>query len=393
MAGPPTSTTTSSKSFISKYEKNFDLPKLVAYPPFPSWKVFLIFFIGATVSLNGFLFVHRETGWVAFSMFAIIFGYMCLQALSAYLSIRTPRLAILCNLFIFILPWGLPSYHSLLRYTMAAGNMIYFIHTVELYRFQDHFRDWNFYWRALFLASYLDVRDFVPLPESTKEGSKGTDTLWRAVFKGYLHHVGVCTYRISLVGVCAIFVAFLPSPGFEFSLYSPWLWWAFLVYPLRWVGGFFCVYHLLEMLDSAYGLVYLMLGLNVKKSQNTPLSMYYLREFWGGHWNRNIHDILHRNFYQPFKQRGLPGVGLFAAFAASAILHIYPAAVALVDGLSLLYITLFFLIHALLMVIEKQLNMQRTWRARVFTVVTGVCTLPLLIHPFFLIGETFFYHV
>lgn len=67
-----------------------------------------------------------------------------------------------------------------------------------------------------------------------------------------------------------------------------------------------------------------LLGRSVGGLLDQPFRSTSLTEFWGRRWNRMVQLNLAAGFFVPLARRGLPTLGLFAAFAASGLFHAVP---------------------------------------------------------------------
>ena len=85
-----------------------------------------------------------------------------------------------------------------------------------------------------------------------------------------------------------------------------------------------------------------MVGVTVPPIFCSPWAATSLRDFWGRRWNLLARDLLHDLVFRPLAPRGVRCASA-AAFAASALLHAYPACAA---GASPLGIVDYFLIQA-----------------------------------------------
>lgn len=108
-----------------------------------------------------------------------------------------------------------------------------------------------------------------------------------------------------------------------------------------------------------------------------------LAEFWGRRWNRLVGEWLREHCYQPLARAGLPRLGVLAAFAASALIHVYPTAIA-IGAAPAVAIGSFFVAHGALMLLESLLRVRR-WPAalgRAYVVGAFALTAPLFSEPF-----------
>lgn len=218
----------------------------------------------------------------------------------------------------------------------------------------------------------------------SQDGSVDTERVWQALIPRLLREMAGALWQISLVGL---------SVGAALTIDRVWEWispsqhsllalatWP--LYLLRCVCLFMSVSHLLSVLDRAFAMLFLFLGLELPPVQQSPLDTYYLSEFWGGRWNTQTHDMLYRNFYSPLKRRGYPQLGMMMAFAFSAALHAYPTMVAGLSTQLCFGAATFFILHALFMVVERVVSPPRVLATRVVTFAIAIATMPLVLEPF-----------
>jgi hypothetical protein len=123
-------------------------------------------------------------------------------------------------------------------------------------------------------------------------------------------------------------------------------------------------------------------GLSPPVLHNHPVLSLSLAEFWGRRWNRVVGHWLFTALYRPVALKGRPLLAVLAAFAGSALLHLYFtwAAIGLYWGLIM---ASFFVLQVPLLLLELALG-QRRWPAplrRVWTVGCLVLTSPLFVAP------------
>jgi hypothetical protein len=134
-----------------------------------------------------------------------------------------------------------------------------------------------------------------------------------------------------------------------------------------------------------------LLGRSAGGLLDQPFRSTSLTEFWGRRWNRMVQINLAAGFFAPLARRGLPTLGLFAAFAASGLFH----AVALlgagplsVVGLPFACVLWAFFGHGFAVLVEQRLG----WHhrpvgrsaqalARVRTLLLFLALSPGLIEP------------
>lgn len=151
---------------------------------------------------------------------------------------------------------------------------------------------------------------------------------------------------------------------------------------LRHAAGLAFAYFGVEAMLRLFEFIYRCAGLGPPVFHDHPLFSRSLAEFWGRRWNRVVGSWLFATFYRPLAARGRRRLGTFAAFAASALLHLYftSMAVGIAWGL---WMAAFFVVQVPLLLLEE-LWSQRTWPLplrRVWTVTLLALTSPLFIEP------------
>lgn len=132
----------------------------------------------------------------------------------------------------------------------------------------------------------------------------------------------------------------------------------------------------------AFELVFRALGSQPPVLHDHPILSLSLAEFWGRRWNRVVGHWLFSTLYRPFALAGRAAAGVAAAFAGSALLHLYFTWAAI--GLAwALVMASFFLLQVPLMLLEQKLEQARwpsLWR-RVWTLGCLALTAPLFVEP------------
>jgi D-alanyl-lipoteichoic acid acyltransferase DltB (MBOAT superfamily) len=127
-------------------------------------------------------------------------------------------------------------------------------------------------------------------------------------------------------------------------------------------------------------------GIESLAVQDAPWRSRTVAELWNRRWNRAVGAWLRRFCYAPLARRGHVGLGMLAAFAASAWIHFWPVlvAVGLVPALAMAG---FFFAQALLIVIETKLAVARwpAWAGHAWTVTAMLATSPLFCVPMLLV--------
>jgi hypothetical protein len=150
----------------------------------------------------------------------------------------------------------------------------------------------------------------------------------------------------------------------------------------RWLGGLMFIYGIAGALGELIPAVYLLGGIFVPTVHDLPIASRTLAEFWGQRWNRVVGTWLRSTFFQPLARRGRAGLGVLAAFLASAALHAYIAHAA--GGAAVaIPMAAFFLLQGVLLLVEQQLGVGR-WppgQARAWFLVAMAASLPLFLEP------------
>jgi hypothetical protein len=152
---------------------------------------------------------------------------------------------------------------------------------------------------------------------------------------------------------------------------------------VRWTGGLVSVYALVETIWSGLRGLYGLAGFATPLLHDHPVLSRSVRELWGDRWARPVSAWLHANILKPLTRRGLPRIGLAASFLGSAVLHAY-AILACAGPLMALSMLAYFLVQALLVLLERILGVQRWSGAAAHAWVIGVMILtsPLFIEPY-----------
>jgi alginate O-acetyltransferase complex protein AlgI len=116
-------------------------------------------------------------------------------------------------------------------------------------------------------------------------------------------------------------------------------------------------------------------GADVEAPFRAPLRSASLGEFWSRRWNVPFSEMTSLVVYRPVSEAAGSGIGLFAAFAFSGLLHEVAISLPVRAGFGAPF--LFFAIHGLLVGLERA----RGPLGRGPTLVSLVAFLPLLLHP------------
>jgi hypothetical protein len=150
----------------------------------------------------------------------------------------------------------------------------------------------------------------------------------------------------------------------------------------RWLGGVVLVYGLASGVAEWLRSIYLLIGVAVPPIHRSPLASRSLREFWGDRWNRVVGRWLREAIFLPLARRRRTAEGSTLAFVASALLHGYATTAAIGPAKAVPMIA-FFLLHGVLVLIERALRVERwpdAW-ARLWFFAAMLLTLPLFLEP------------
>jgi Membrane bound O-acyl transferase family len=156
--------------------------------------------------------------------------------------------------------------------------------------------------------------------------------------------------------------------------------------PVRWLvrygAGLLLCYFGVEGALRSFEFFDRLFGLDPPVLHKHPILALSLAEFWGRRWNRVVGHWLFTALYRPVALRGQPLLAVLAAFAGSALLHLYFtwAAIGVSWGLMM---ASFFLLQVPLLLLEIALAQQRWPRPlrRVWTLGCLVLTSPLFVAP------------
>jgi hypothetical protein len=182
--------------------------------------------------------------------------------------------------------------------------------------------------------------------------------------------LGSCLW--AAVAAVALWLALFVAP----TLSPPWRWLS------RCGAGLLFAYTGVEGALGAFEFVYRACGLLPPELHRRPILSLSIAEFWGRRWNRIVGSWLFATFYRPLAVRGSPAWGLVAAFAGSALLHLYFTWAALGLGPAL-HMGSFFLAQLPLLALERRLG-QSGWprvARRLWTLAWLALASPLFVEP------------
>lgn len=379
---------------VSKRAPNYDLPSVMPLTPMPP-SVLALFFSSSALQL--LLMIHLASGISPMTeprLIALAASMQVIYLLIAWISVKAPTLALILSPLTFIPTWLFPASFRFFTFICTIAQCVYFLHILSLHPFMsgNAFKSWNVWLRSIFILSYLDMRDCQPIEELVEAKKRDPNASSWPLIKPYLRpHILSCAWLNVLMIISFYAVITLPSMTFSeaASLAVRGETWPLLMGWAKYVSVFLMTTWSLSFVDHFYCMIFLTLGLKIQKSQNDPLTSTSLGGFWSGRWNMVIHSLLYHFFYLPLHRRNLRTAGVVMAFAASAVLHIYPAIVAGTDFKHALAILGFFFGHAFLMQIEKKLHISKPWVGMLYVWFSIFITLPLLCEPFIhLISQT-----
>lgn len=371
-------------------EPDYGLPQHLPLTPTPIPAV-AIFFASSAIQL--LLMMHAAHGVPLSAHPRLVALACCLQAvylITAFVSVRSAQLVVMLSPLTFLPTLFFPPTFPFFTFICTIAQCVYFLHILAFHRAfapPSAFAQWNGWTRAIFILSYIDMRDCRPIPElvALKKDPTSSRSVWSVLWPRMKPHIVQCAILNLVMIASGYAVVHLQSKPFFDTLEQSWTEGDALPLLLLWtryISIFLMTTFCLGFVDHFYALVFLLLGLESLPSQNSPLLATSLNSFWSGRWNLTIHSLLYHFFYLPLRRRKLKNTAILAAFSASAALHTYPA---LVAGMSLgnaACIIAFFLCHAILMMAEKRLNVYDGWAGRCYVYASMLMTLPLLCEPF-----------
>lgn len=273
---------------------------------------------------------------------------------------RCRRAAVGVAVLGLLLPFHVPSRVALVRGLVGLGAVAWLLRIIDLARADPRQRP-ETAWRpgpaqrVWHVLALYDTRSARRVPPSLDRRSLG---------------------RIAAYGAVVILGLHL-SLGIAPRLPGAWHW------LVRWLGAAVMAYSLVDAMAGAMHFSNRLLGVALPEVHRTPILSRSIQEFWSERWNRIVSAWLRRNCLLPLVRRGRPLLGLFSAFAASALLHAYFTRVAL-DTRQALLMGSFFLLQFPLVLAERRLKVTR-WPAlpaRLWTIALLLATAPLFLEPY-----------
>jgi hypothetical protein len=247
--------------------------------------------------------------------------------------------------------WMIPPEHPLVRSAMALATMFPVLRAVEMMREKKSRPTRMRMWQAM---EAMDTRRIVRGPPSF-DGS----ALSRIV-----SHAAVC----GLAALAFVFVL----PRFSGAAHAI----------ARALFGLVFCYGISDVTYSGIMFVYGLFGMKMYPLHIHPIASRSVKEFWGERWNRTVNMLLFDLCLRPLARRGMTKLGIFTAFAVSALLHAYLVAVSSDVTMTLLMLG-YFLVQGLLVLLEVKLKVPK-WKpfaGHAWTIFWMVLTSPGFVEP------------
>jgi hypothetical protein len=151
---------------------------------------------------------------------------------------------------------------------------------------------------------------------------------------------------------------------------------------LRWGAGTVLAYAATDVAYGSIGAALRGAGFAIYEFHRTPVAALSVKEFWGERWNRTVMAWFREHIVRPLARRGRTRGGLFASFAASAVLHAYLVIVS-VGGTMALLMLMYFLVQAVLIQVETAIRLRERspLARRAWTVTSMLLSAPLFVEP------------
>ncbi|MGE5785367.1 MAG: MBOAT family protein, partial [Myxococcales bacterium] len=267
----------------------------------------------------------QELGdWTAFPVTAALCGAS--GAINGPSASRRALAAVLVALTLFT-PWLASTGSPVTRFLCACGGVLAVFRNLDLYRDRN---DWGPIRRGAHVLSAIDSRSFERLRPFIDRAA------WA---------------RVVGFGLLTAITASLLRRG---ALYSS----AAGDCPIRWFIGAIWAYCSAETLLAVLLASFHLGGVGVPRLHDNPILSRTLREFWGCRWNLVVHRMLLEHCFRPLMRRTNVSGAVLGAFVASAALHFWVTLAAAGFGMAASMAT-FFLIQAMLVIIEQHARVQR----------------------------------
>jgi hypothetical protein len=254
----------------------------------------------------------------------------------------------------FLVAWSLPREHTLLRALWALFAFAGMMRVTDLaVTVRQRWPAWR---RMVHVLSVFDTRRMTNVPPAFDAKGWGVSLGWLLLAWGMYLALGA-----------------VPRPS---SVHDVSLWGE------RWLLALVLVYALSAGAYDLAQATFLSLGWRTVPLHIAPALARSVQEFWGERWNRTVSTWLGEVCFRPLARRRMPWVGAWLAFFLSALLHAYLTWVSVGWALALVMLS-YFLLQALLIVVEQRLGVRRWSRAmgHVWTVSWMVLLSPMFTEP------------
>jgi len=260
-------------------------------------------------------------------------------------------LALIVAMCELALPWQVPAEHALFRALLALAAFVGCVRVLDLVLARTDLPPPRRIWHAFAFVDSMRV------------------TYAKPAFDGAAA-LRACAYGAFTVGaawVCFALAPRLAEPAQTLTRLG--------------AGAAFMV----GLTDAAYALATLSfraIGVVVYELHRAPVVSRSVQEFWGERWARTVSMWLFARILRPLARRRMPGLGLVASFAASALLHAYVILPALGWWAAGMWGAYFF-VQAGLVIVERKLRIPQwpTPLAHAWVVVVMLATSPLMVEP------------
>ncbi|MDB4998139.1 MAG: uncharacterized protein JWM74_5571, partial [Myxococcaceae bacterium] len=215
-----------------------------------------------------------------------------------------------------VMPWLLPASWVFWRTAYGIAGFICIAGVLDVVRRR---RTWTTSERVLRVIFFLDLQSATPT---------------RRHLDIRLMIVTMIYEAVGLMGLWAVVVLAPGAHGFAH--------WA-----LRWGGGMLFCYVGPDIARAMLIFAGRAIGLEAPEIHDMPILSTTVSQFWGTRWNRPVGAWLKFHGYEPLAARGLPMLGVVAAFTLSAALHAWFTWIAVGRFLALVMLS-FFLLQGLL---------------------------------------------
>jgi hypothetical protein len=250
-----------------------------------------------------------------------------------------------------VMPWLLPSSAVFLRAAYGIASFLCFAGVLDILRRR---RTWTTSERVLRVIFFINLH-------AAKPTRRHLDV-----------RLMIVTMVYELLGLMGLWAVVVLAPGVHGLAH-----WA-----LRWGGGVLFCYVGPDIARAVLIFSARAIGLEPPEIHHMPILSTTISQFWGARWNRPVGAWLKFHGYDPLAKRGLPRLGILAAFGLSAALHAWFTWIA-VGGFLALVMLSFFLLQGVFVVVERRLRITRRKPAwgRTWTVGVMALSSPLFVEP------------